>query len=126
MQRQHDRGRKPRSEPREYVRQLRLPDERQVELVEAYLAGAGTEELAAAFDLHRATVNKLLRKAGVLRPTKKLTPADAAEAVRLREAGWLYREIAERFDVDTETARRYVLRPSRAGSRQAGSRRSSD
>jgi hypothetical protein len=102
----------PPARVRQYKRHIRLSAERKSELITAYLSGAATTELAHLFGIHRGTANKLLRAAGVLRPSAKLTRAQADEAVRLREGGWLYREIAEKFNVDTETARRYVLRPS--------------
>jgi DNA-directed RNA polymerase specialized sigma24 family protein len=55
-------------------------------------------------------VSAQLTKAGVLRPTAKLTDAQVDEAIQLRAAGWYYRQIAERHGVDTETVRRAVLK----------------
>ncbi len=41
----------------------------------------------------------LARSGIVIRPEGKITPDGVLEMVRLREAGWTYREIGDKFDV---------------------------
>jgi DNA-directed RNA polymerase specialized sigma24 family protein len=89
-------------------RKQRLLAERGEALVTAYLDGVGTLELGAQFGVHRSTVNRLLKGAGVLRARAKLSQLPIAEAVRSRHQSRIYRDIAERFGVDTETVRRHI------------------
>jgi hypothetical protein len=67
------------------------------------------------------SVARLLDRAGV-RPRQRvqlppgikrgqvLTAADVAEARRLREQGWSYRQIGEKFGVSREAVRQRLLR----------------
>jgi DNA-directed RNA polymerase specialized sigma24 family protein len=88
----------------------RLTVSQVADLVAAYEAGSGTQDLAARFGVTRSAVSAQLTKAGVLRPAAKLTVAQIDEAVQLRAENMFYRQIAEGFGVDTETVRRAVLK----------------
>jgi DNA-binding CsgD family transcriptional regulator len=79
-------------------------------MVAEYEAGVPTLELARRYGLHRASVWAILQEAGVLRPRQVLTVEQVDLAVRLRGQGRFYRQIAERFGVDTETVRRAVIK----------------
>jgi hypothetical protein len=99
-----------RRETPQVQRQPRLTHEQRVELVAQYEAGVPTLELARRFGLHRTSVSVILQEAGVLRPRQVLTGEQVELAVQLRAQGRFYRQIAERFGVDTETVRRAVIK----------------
>jgi DNA-binding transcriptional regulator LsrR (DeoR family) len=75
----------------------------------AYRAGEATKELAAHFGIHRATVTALLHRLSVDLRQRGLTDAQSAEACRLYPEGWSLARLAERYDVDDMTVRRYLL-----------------
>jgi hypothetical protein len=99
-----------RSEPRPQVRRSRQLTKDEVEsLVAARLAGAEINQLADQFGVHRATVIKLLSRAGVphrRRQGRSLSPDQLVAAGELYVSGVNLIEVAERFDVD----RRYLRR----------------
>jgi uncharacterized protein (DUF433 family) len=75
--------------------------------VGAYEAGATSDELAHRYGISRTAVKDLLHRQGVaFRRLPGLSAADVDEAVRLYRRGWLLREIAGKFAVHQETARR--------------------
>jgi DNA invertase Pin-like site-specific DNA recombinase len=91
-------------------RQTRLTHEQRVELIGQYEAGVPILELARRFWIHRTSVSVILKEAGVLKPRQALTLEQVELAIQLRAQGRFYRQIAERFGVDTETVRRAVIK----------------
>jgi predicted DNA-binding antitoxin AbrB/MazE fold protein len=81
-----------------------------MELIAQYEAGVPTLELARRYGLHRGSASEILKEAGVLKPRQALSLEQVELAVQLRAQGRFYRQIAERFGVDTETVRRAVLK----------------
>jgi hypothetical protein len=75
----------------------------------AYRAGRATKDLAELFGIHRATVTAVLERLGVERRQAGLSDEQAAEARRLYPEGWSLVRLAERYDVDDMTVRRYLL-----------------
>lgn len=68
-------------------------------LVADYVSGLSASQVADKYGVSLTTVLDRLRKAGVTRPLGKVTPEDVVEMARLRQAGWTYREIGERYGV---------------------------
>ena len=88
---------------------MRLDPHRAKELAAAYSAGNATNELAARFGIHRATVTAILHRLGIDLRQRGLTNVQVAEACRLYPEGWSLARLAERYDVDDMTVRRYLL-----------------
>jgi hypothetical protein len=80
-----------------------------VQLAAEYAAGADMKDLAARWQMHRGTVARQLRRAGVPLRGQGLSPEQVAEVVRLYLAGLAIRPIAERFGCDFETVRRALI-----------------
>jgi DNA-binding IclR family transcriptional regulator len=78
-------------------------------LATAYRAGEVTKELAERFGIHPATVTNILHRLGVDLHQRGLTDSQVAEACRVYPAGWSLARLAERYDVDDMTVRRYLL-----------------
>lgn len=75
------------------------PEQLRQILVE-YQAGEGCTSLSRRYGISENAVLALLERAGVpRRPLGRFTPDDVAEMRRLRQAGWTYREIGEKFGV---------------------------
>lgn len=89
--------------------QVRLDAQQANDLAIAYRSGKATKELAGRFGIHRATVTAILRRLGVDLRQQGLTDEQVAEACRLYPEGWSLARLAERFDVDDMTVRRYLL-----------------
>lgn len=68
-------------------RQRRLTAGQQAELLERYLSGERSFQLATAFGVSRHTVEKLLVDSGARRP-RSMTPEEIAEAIDLYAQGW--------------------------------------
>ncbi|NJC24238.1 DNA invertase Pin-like site-specific DNA recombinase [Arthrobacter pigmenti] len=89
------------------------------ELVELYAAGTSVRDLTRLFGIHEQTVKAHLRRRGVtLRPLRALTPEQHRHASELRDTGWSYQRIGDRFGITDVTDRRAVLnfQASRVGS----------
>ena len=95
--------------PASWQTQVRLDPHRAKELAAADSAGNATNELAARFGIHRATVTAILHRLGVDLRQRGLTNVQVAEACRLYPEGWSLARLAERYDVDDMTVRRYLL-----------------
>jgi hypothetical protein len=97
----------PRPSPRQA--QVRLDCHQISALATAYHAGEATNELAERFGIHRATVTTILHRLGVNLRQRGLNGAQVAEAGGLYLEGWSLARLAERYDVDDMTVRRYLL-----------------
>ncbi|MGL5823495.1 MAG: hypothetical protein ACRCYU_01325 [Nocardioides sp.] len=85
------------------------PDVDVAQIVREYEAGDGCCTLAVSHGLSENGVLALLKRQGVmLRPPGKVTPADVREMARLRERGWTYRAIGERFGVTRVAVKRRI------------------
>jgi hypothetical protein len=78
-------------------------------LAMAYRNGKTIKELAQRYGVHRVTVVSLLRRHGVEPRQVGLTDMEVAEACRLYPEGWSLARLADRYDVDDMTVRRYLL-----------------
>jgi hypothetical protein len=77
-------------------RQHHLTAREKADLVDRYRRGERAHELAAAFEIDRRTVAKLLVHAGIRRP-RSLTANEVIEAARLYEAGWSCAKVGEQL-----------------------------
>lgn len=102
-------ARRPGGHPVSIQTQVRLNPAQANALVTAYTAGDATIELAARFGIHRATVTAILHRLGVDLRQRGLTDEQVAEACQLYPEGWSLARLAERYDVDDMTVRRYLL-----------------
>ncbi|MFM9590268.1 helix-turn-helix domain-containing protein [Streptomyces scabiei] len=101
------------------VRECRMlsPDE-VAELVEAYRHGAGMNELARRYGVHRHTVDRHLEQAGVAkRQMVKMTPARVEQAKELYEQGLSTNQIGKKFGISGSTVWKAL---KRAGVRMRG------
>ncbi|MDR2975002.1 MAG: helix-turn-helix domain-containing protein [Propionibacteriaceae bacterium] len=90
-------------------RQFRRLSEAQIaEMVEAYRGGQTVYQLAEVFGIARQTVGIILGRQGVV-TRRSLAESQRAEIARLREDGWSYVRLGERFGVDPGTVRRFHL-----------------
>jgi DNA-binding transcriptional regulator LsrR (DeoR family) len=101
----------PRPHERTRSRQahVRINSHQASALASAYIAGKATNELATRFGIHRATVTAILHRLDVDLRQRGLTDEQVAEACRLYPEGWSLARLAERYDVDDMTVRRYLL-----------------
>jgi hypothetical protein len=103
------------SSPRQHERpasrqsQIRLNPHQASALETAYRAGKTIKHLAGTFGVHRVTVTSLLRRHGVELRQVGLTDEQVFEACHLYPEGWSLARLAERYDVDDMTVRRYLL-----------------
>jgi lambda repressor-like predicted transcriptional regulator len=102
-------ARRPSERPVPWQTQVRLDPHQAKELASAYSAGNATNELAARFGIHRATVTAILHRLGVDLRQRGLTDEQVAEACRLYPEGWSLARLAERYGVTDMTVRRYLL-----------------
>lgn len=89
--------------------QTRLKPDAILRLVADYLAGQTTYELAAAYNVHRHTVTRHLRKAGIRLRLDGLTAEQVDEAVQLYTQGWSLARVASRLGVTADTVRARLL-----------------
>jgi transposase len=87
--------------PRQVARKLQ-PQEIE-SLAAEYLDGAGIQELATRYRVHRATVTVLLRRAGVAMRQRGMTADQVTESAQLYHEGWSVARIGEHFGVDGTT-----------------------
>jgi hypothetical protein len=95
--------------PASWQTQVRLDPHQAQELAAAYRDGNATKDLAVRFGIHRATVTAVLQRLGVDLRQRGLTDEQVAEVCRLYPEGWSLARLAERYDVDDMTVRRYLL-----------------
>ena len=97
-EKRHDQDTDPPSQ-----KQRRLRELEQLELVDAYRAGASVYRLADRFGVARQTVSAVLERHGVARRYRILTPQDIDAAVRLYESGLSLVAVGERLGVNAST-----------------------
>ena len=73
------------------------------QVLERYQAGETANALADAFDVNRATIFAVLRRAGIKSRYRILTDRDVLAATAMYEAGKSLASIARRFDVADRT-----------------------
>ena len=88
-------ARRPHERPVPWQTQVRLDSQRAQELAAAYSTGSATNELAARFGIHRATVTAILHRLGVDLNQRGLTDVQVVEACRLYPEGWSPARLAE-------------------------------
>ena len=86
--------------------QRRLTSEQTHLIAAQYRAGKSTYELAADWQINRATVTKALKRAGepIRRPT--LSEEQLLEAARLQEEGWSLIRLGKKYYVDPKTLKK--------------------
>ena len=89
-----------------------LREEESARLVQGYREGKTTYELGQEFGIHRSTVSVILKRCGVELRMHGLDESARPEIARLREDGWSYARLGQRFGVGAETLRRFHLRLS--------------
>ncbi|HEY0890879.1 MAG TPA: hypothetical protein VGE38_14830 [Nocardioides sp.] len=89
------------SPERSGVHRVRAVLEAQAEEIrERYEAGGTCQGLAREYGVPESTMRDFFRRQGiVMRPLGKIAAADVPGMVQLREAGWAYREIGEKYSV---------------------------
>ncbi len=97
--------------------QFRLDEEQVAQLLADYRAGCAGRQLAERYGLARSTLIELLREHDVAVRHPRVTPDQAAEMLRLYQAGMRQVDIAKRFSRDPGTVW-HVLK--RAGAFDAG------
>ncbi|MFE7622530.1 helix-turn-helix domain-containing protein [Streptomyces sp. NPDC057509] len=87
------------------VRECRMLSADEVaEIAEEYRRGAGVNELARRYGVHRQTVDRHLERAGVAkRPMTKMTPERVEQAKGFYDRGLSTYEIAEKLGVSGST-----------------------
>lgn len=70
------------------------------EIRAAYEAGDTCLGLARAYGVPETIMREFFRRVGIaMRPQGKVSSNEVVEMLRMREAGWTYRDIGERFGV---------------------------
>jgi predicted DNA-binding protein YlxM (UPF0122 family) len=85
--------------------QTRLTAAQVDHLIDRYLAGAGLNQLADAFQVHRRTVAAHLERRGVTQRPRGMTSEEVKQAIELYQQGWSLARIAERFGVYPQSIR---------------------
>jgi lambda repressor-like predicted transcriptional regulator len=78
-------------------------------LVDGYRDGAGVNELATRFGIHRATVAQHLHRSGVAIRRRGLDADQIDETIRLYQRGWSLARLGTRMGVNAETIRQALL-----------------
>lgn len=100
-----------RCDPRlPYRHQPRMKPEQVAEAAAAYAAGATLPELATRFGVHRKSLARVLKRAGVQFRYNLLTNEQVAEAGRLYAEGLSLMAVGDRLHVDGSTVRRAFVR----------------
>jgi AraC-like DNA-binding protein len=89
-------------------RATRLTAGQLARLVERYQSGATVYDLAAEFGMHRATVARCLKNAGVTLRLQSPTAANVDDMVRLYASGLSLAAVGERLGFTAETVRHYI------------------
>lgn len=89
--------------------QRRLSREEAQSLVAQYVNGAAIHELAGRWGVHRDTVTKQLKRAGVPRRLVGMPPGAVPEAAQLYREWWALVRLARRYGVSDTTVRRHLI-----------------
>ncbi len=89
-------------------RHLRLNTIQVAELIARYEAGSTVYELADQFEVRRATISSILKKAGVQLRLQPPEPYVVAEMVRLYESGLSLGAVSQCVHFDPTTVLRYL------------------
>lgn len=92
----------------ERQRQVHLPTQYQLELIERYKAGATQRELAYQYGVHRTTVTKILQRHGV-ETRRGLHPALIDEAVRRYKEGQSLATVGRALGADPGTVKARLI-----------------
>lgn len=95
----------PQVAKRRKQRQIRLTDEEKQKLVDAYIAGATTYQLAAQFGCHRNTVGNLLKSRGIALRCVSMSESQIDQAVILYESGLSLARVGDELGFDDATIR---------------------
>ena len=93
---------------RQLQRQVRLINERILQLIDQHESGHSVRQLATEFNIHRDTVHEHLKRSGVpQRPNRrKMTDEQVTKAAELYAAHLSLVKVAAHFGVDAATIRR--------------------
>jgi len=83
-------------------------------LTQRYLDEKTVYELGVEFGIARQTISLILKRNGVPMRRHGLREEQHREVTALREQGWSYARLGERFKVDPWTARNFLVREARA------------
>lgn len=89
--------------------QTRLSASNHAELLAGYADGVPVHELATRFQVHRGTVTKLVRQAGLAVRRPAVPEPVRQEAVRLYVDGLTLVEVGERLGINDKTVRLLVI-----------------
>ena len=96
--------------PQTKTRVCRRPDEDKIaELVAAYAAGEPFKVIIERFQVDQRTVQKYVRRQGLPRRVRHLTPEEVAEAVQLYAEGRSVQFIASHLGVSGTAIRRRLV-----------------
>jgi hypothetical protein len=98
-----------REQPASRQANVRLDPYQANALAAAYRDGKTIKELAGRYGIHRVTAASMLRRLGVERRRTGLSDEQVDEARHLFSEGWSLARLAEQYDVDDMTVRRYLL-----------------
>ena len=89
--------------------QTRLSFPNQTQVVVDYLDGIPVKEIAARFHIHRETVHKINRRAGVSPRPRGFPDSIRREAARLYSEGLTIEQVAETLNIGREATRTGIL-----------------
>ena len=79
-------------------------------LAAEYLSGKTVYELGREFGIHRTTVGIILKRHGVKMRRQGIDASLRAEIIQLRQDGWSYARLGERYGVDPSTISNFLRR----------------
>jgi hypothetical protein len=90
----------------------KLTENQRREIIDKYLAGAGSTSLGKEYGVHENSIIKLLKKQGVMRPKagRKIMPEDEVDIVKMYEDGKSAQEIGNHFNVSHSLILKYLER----------------
>ena len=83
--------------------QKHLTDAESAEIIHRYQSGESTYQLAEAYDCHRSTISKLLKRKDIEVTKEKL---DLTDAIEMYEAGHTAKEIASKYRMNESAVSR--------------------
>lgn len=89
--------------------QTRLTSERREQLVADYESGMPVRAIAAKHGVHRGSIPKIARAAGVPLRASGLSETARARALALYDEGFTLQEVSDRRDADDKTVRNAIV-----------------